>query len=158
MNLKTTGAGRVRFNPNLYNCGKVCLSLLGTWQGGKGEGWDPHASTMVQVLISIQSLILVPEPYFNEPGYERSMNTPEGDARSRQYNLQVQQNNIRYAMLDNLKAAQRHFPEFEEVIRGHLRLRKVRCCVTGSLRELWLLAAKAFCSLALSKRAVLSCV
>ena len=31
--LITTGGGRVRFNPNLYNCGKVCLSLLGTWQG-----------------------------------------------------------------------------------------------------------------------------
>ena len=31
--LITTGMGAVRFNPNLYNCGKVCLSLLGTWQG-----------------------------------------------------------------------------------------------------------------------------
>ena len=29
VNLQTTGAGQVRFNPNLYNCGKVCLSLLG---------------------------------------------------------------------------------------------------------------------------------
>ena len=29
VNLQTTGAGSVRFNPNLYNCGKVCLSLLG---------------------------------------------------------------------------------------------------------------------------------
>jgi baculoviral IAP repeat-containing protein 6 len=27
--LTTTGGGTVRFNPNLYNCGKVCLSLLG---------------------------------------------------------------------------------------------------------------------------------
>ena len=27
--LVTTGGGSVRFNPNLYNCGKVCLSLLG---------------------------------------------------------------------------------------------------------------------------------
>ena len=25
----TTGAGTVRFNPNLYTCGKVCLSILG---------------------------------------------------------------------------------------------------------------------------------
>ena len=33
MNLCTTGGGLVRFNPNLYNCGKVCLSLLGTWAG-----------------------------------------------------------------------------------------------------------------------------
>lgn len=32
-----------------YNCGKVCLSLLGTWQGGKGENWDPNVSTMLQV-------------------------------------------------------------------------------------------------------------
>lgn len=30
---KTTGGGRVDFNPNLYADGKVCLSLLGTWQG-----------------------------------------------------------------------------------------------------------------------------
>jgi ubiquitin-protein ligase len=28
---KTTGGGRVGFNPNLYPDGKVCLSLLGTW-------------------------------------------------------------------------------------------------------------------------------
>jgi len=28
-NLMTTGKGQIRFNPNLYNCGKVCLSLLG---------------------------------------------------------------------------------------------------------------------------------
>lgn len=30
---KSTGNGSVRFNPNLYACGKVCLSLLGTWSG-----------------------------------------------------------------------------------------------------------------------------
>ena len=64
VNLCTTGGGSVRFNPNLYNCGKVCLSLLGTWHGGKGEGWDPAVSSVLQVLISIQSLILVPQPYF----------------------------------------------------------------------------------------------
>mgnify|MGYP000902727291 CR=1 FL=1 len=38
VNFVTTGGGKVRFNPNLYNCGKVCLSLLGTWSG---PGWDP---------------------------------------------------------------------------------------------------------------------
>ncbi len=32
-----------------YNCGKVCLSLLGTWQGEKGEGWLPGISTANQV-------------------------------------------------------------------------------------------------------------
>lgn len=42
----TTGGGSVRFNPNLYNCGKVCLSLLGTWSG---PSWDPTTSTILQV-------------------------------------------------------------------------------------------------------------
>ena len=33
MHFRTTGGGTVSFNPNLYPCGKVCLSLLGTWSG-----------------------------------------------------------------------------------------------------------------------------
>lgn len=33
VHLRTTGNGIVRFNPNLYANGKVCLSLLGTWPG-----------------------------------------------------------------------------------------------------------------------------
>lgn len=33
MVITTTGGGKIRFNPNLYHDGKVCLSLLGTWKG-----------------------------------------------------------------------------------------------------------------------------
>jgi hypothetical protein len=43
------------------------LSLLGTWQGQKGESWNEKTSTFLQVAVSIQSLIFVPQPYFNEP-------------------------------------------------------------------------------------------
>mmetsp|Transcript_8461 Transcript_8461/g.14355 ORF Transcript_8461/g.14355 Transcript_8461/m.14355 type:complete len:544 (+) Transcript_8461:100-1731(+) len=63
VNFLTTGGGSVRFNPNLYNCGKVCLSLLGTWAG---EKWDPQVSNINQVLQSICYLIFVEEPYFSE--------------------------------------------------------------------------------------------
>lgn len=42
-----------------------------------------------QVLVSIQSLILVDQPYFNEPGYEGSMHTDAGRASSRAYNLNI---------------------------------------------------------------------
>ncbi len=52
MNLSTTGNGRVRFNPNLYSCGKVCLSLLGTWRGNASENWDPKISTLLQLVVS----------------------------------------------------------------------------------------------------------
>ncbi|KAK5126045.1 hypothetical protein LTR85_011400 [Meristemomyces frigidus] len=62
------GVGRV--NPNLYEDGKICLSLLGTWEGNKGEGWNASRSTLLQVIVSLLGLVLVREPYFNEAGYE----------------------------------------------------------------------------------------
>jgi ubiquitin-conjugating enzyme E2 Z len=63
--IMTTGGGTVRFNPNFYANGKVCLSILGTWSG---PSWvaTMHLST---VLLSIQSL-MSPMPLHNEPGYE----------------------------------------------------------------------------------------
>lgn len=97
----TTGGNSVRFNPNLYETGKVCLSLLGTWEG---PGWDEAHSTLLQVLISIQSLIFVERPYFNEPGWERSQGTPEGERASAAYNARVRLNTLKVAILPHLKA------------------------------------------------------
>uniref|UniRef100_A0A915E4H5 UBC core domain-containing protein n=1 Tax=Ditylenchus dipsaci TaxID=166011 RepID=A0A915E4H5_9BILA len=119
--LITTGNGSVRFNPNLYNCGKVCLSLLGTWQGRPEEQWNAEHSSLLQVIVSIQSLILVDEPYFNEPGYENSMNTPSGKTRSQEYNSNIQLQTVRWAMVESLK---RPSLAFENVIQAHFRLKK----------------------------------
>ena len=58
--------------------GKVCVSLLGTWSGQGSENWDSNNSNLLQVLVSIQGLILVNEPYFNEPGYASQKGTAEG--------------------------------------------------------------------------------
>ena len=84
--IQTTGMGTVRFNPNLYANGKVCLSLLGTWSGEAGEKWNSKTSSFLQVLVSIQSLILVEQPYFNEPGFQRKLGTSEGDKLNFEYN------------------------------------------------------------------------
>lgn len=62
----TTSGGTVRFNPNFYKNGKICLSIIGTWPG---PGWLP-TQTISSVLISIQSL-LNSKPYHNEPGFEK---------------------------------------------------------------------------------------
>uniref|UniRef100_W8BCA6 Ubiquitin-conjugating enzyme E2 O n=1 Tax=Ceratitis capitata TaxID=7213 RepID=W8BCA6_CERCA len=77
-----------RLNPNLYEDGKVCVSLLGTWAGRDSEVWGPN-STLLQVIVSIQGLILVPEPYFNEAGYEKQKGTQQGSENSRMYNEMV---------------------------------------------------------------------
>lgn len=123
VNLQTTGGGKVRFNPNLYACGKVCLSLLGTWEGQRGEQWNVKTSTLLQVLVSIQSLILVPDPYFNEPGFEQEIGTDSGKKHSDDYNEDVCYNNMKYAMISQL---QNPPPEFADVIKSHFYWKKQR--------------------------------
>ena len=49
-------------NPNLYEEGKVCLSILGTWAGDKSESWSAARSSLLQAFVSIQGLVLVKEP------------------------------------------------------------------------------------------------
>jgi baculoviral IAP repeat-containing protein 6 len=94
------GHGSVRFNPNLYNCGKVCLSLLGTWSG---EKWNPEVSSMSQVINSILFLILVEQPYFNEPGYQATQGTPSGDSESLKYNRVIRAATLQFAYLDHFR-------------------------------------------------------
>ncbi len=119
--INTTDNGKVRFNPNLYSNGKVCLSLLGTWQGEKGESWIPEISTFFQVLISIQSLILVDEPYFNEPGYEKTMNTADGKKHSSLYNENIRYETVRVAMIGMLK---NRVEGYETFIEQHFKFKK----------------------------------
>uniref|UniRef100_A0A182SDH3 UBIQUITIN_CONJUGAT_2 domain-containing protein n=1 Tax=Anopheles maculatus TaxID=74869 RepID=A0A182SDH3_9DIPT len=125
INLETTGRNTVRFNPNLYNDGKVCLSVLNTWHGRPEEKWNAHTSSFLQVLVSIQSLILVPEPYFNEPGFERSRGTPTGTHSSREYNSNIYQACVRYAMLEQLRHP---CPCFQDVIHAHFWLKRNEIC------------------------------
>lgn len=79
---------------------------------GLGFSNTPYYNS--QVLVSIQSLILVHEPYFNEPGYERSRGTPAGQQNSREYDANICQATVRWAMLEQLKKPS---PCFKQVRR-----------------------------------------
>jgi ubiquitin-protein ligase len=96
----TTGMGYVMFNPNLYPSGKVCLSLLGTWEG---PGWIRGKSNLLQVLLSIQGLILgTDEPFYNEPGYENYKGRPKYQRESNSYNKEIRRQTLRWAILHPL--------------------------------------------------------
>lgn len=62
--------------------------------------------------MSVQSLILVAEPYFNEPGYERSRGTPSGTQSSREYDGNIRQASVKWAMLEQMRNPS---PCFKEV-------------------------------------------
>ena len=114
--------GGKRFNPNLYDSGKVCLSLLGTWRGDKGESWNINTSTFNQLLISIQAQILIDEPYFNEPGYEKSIGTEQGKTMSKEYNYNIRQYTLDHTINDLL--SNNKYPEFKDIINKYFTFQK----------------------------------
>ncbi|XP_071507862.1 ubiquitin-conjugating enzyme E2 Z-like [Diadema antillarum] len=99
--LMTTGDGSVRFNPNLYRSGKVCLSILGTWSG---PAWSP-AQSLSSVLMSIQSL-MNEKPYHNEPGFEQERQP--GDCQ--RYNECIRHETIRVAVCDMVEHPSKIIP------------------------------------------------
>ncbi|XP_064470606.1 ubiquitin-conjugating enzyme E2 Z-like isoform X2 [Ornithodoros turicata] len=135
--LMTTGYGSVRFNPNLYRNGKVCLSILGTWAG---PAWSP-AQSLASVLISIQSL-MNDRPYHNEPGYEKEKSPGDAD----RYNEIIRHETIRVAVCDMVescltdvfgppalretieKAFPDYFEYYETVVKNKLHLSGLAMC------------------------------
>jgi len=84
----TNGNG-IRFNPNLYVCGKVCVSILNTWSG---EQWS-SCQTISTVLLTLCSL-LCNDPLLNEPG----VTSTHPDVQN--YNKIIEFANINIAICD----------------------------------------------------------
>jgi ubiquitin-protein ligase len=96
-----TTNGKTRFNPNLYVNGKICLSILGTWQG---PGWS-SALGIQSVINSIQGLIMNETPLINEPSYENTTLD-----KKLAYNYYVEYYSISYALCEQLKNIENHSP------------------------------------------------
>nr|CAD7197978.1 unnamed protein product [Timema douglasi] len=99
INLETTGHHTIRFNPNLYNDGKVCLSVLNTWHGRPEEKWNAQTSSFLQ----------------------RSRGTPSGNQSSREYNSNICQASVKWAMLEQIRNP---CPCFKEVIQTHFWIKR----------------------------------
>ncbi|CAG0913395.1 unnamed protein product [Notodromas monacha] len=81
----------------------------------------PSLTVFEDVLVSIQSLILVPDPYFNEPGFEKTRNTPSGVNAAKDYDANIRQATVRWAMLEHLRNPS---PCFEDVISAHFWMKR----------------------------------
>ena len=115
--ITTTSGGQVRFNPNLYATGKVCLSILGTWRAEhSGEQWSAVQSSQ-SILLSIQSL-MNDAPYHNEPSFEAD----DGSGDVQRYNEKITHESLRVAVCEVMEdtvenravssnGARRHHPQ-----------------------------------------------
>ena len=82
----------------------------------------------MQVLVSIQSLILVPDPYHNEPSFEKSRGTKSGEKQSENYNAQIRIYTASAGIVPFLKATktgqEQSYPEFADPIARHFELKR----------------------------------
>jgi hypothetical protein len=93
------------------------LSLINTWEGEPEERWRASC-TLVQVLVTLQSLILDKAVAQREPGFEGlTLQSDENVA----YSNVVKYANLRWAMSDMIK---RPPLGFESVVRKHFKLAK----------------------------------
>eukprot|EP00359_Climacostomum_virens_P001060 CAMPEP_0204898908 /NCGR_PEP_ID=MMETSP1397-20131031/1550_1 /ASSEMBLY_ACC=CAM_ASM_000891 /TAXON_ID=49980 /ORGANISM="Climacostomum Climacostomum virens, Strain Stock W-24" /LENGTH=423 /DNA_ID=CAMNT_0052066799 /DNA_START=148 /DNA_END=1419 /DNA_ORIENTATION=- len=134
VSIMTTGDGTVRFNPNLYDSGYVCLSIINTWDSMPEEMWNPQQSNLLQVLISIQALVMDEYIIQKEPYYE---SLTKESAENRAYSDIVRYNNVKWAMLETLR---RPAEEFKHVIFRHFALKKQKILKTI---EAWVAQAEA---------------
>lgn len=95
-NMLNTGGGSYGFNPNLYDTGFVCLSVIGTWSA---SSWVPNETTIIHVLRVLQACVLVEEPFCNEPSYQGH----KGSSMSLNYNRKMHEKTVKLAMLDWLE-------------------------------------------------------
>lgn len=84
-----TNGKNIRFNPNLYTNGKVCLSILNTWNG---DQWT-SCQTISTVLLTLCT-VLRENPLINEPGVSLSHRDVEP------YNSIIEYANIDIAICD----------------------------------------------------------
>ena len=101
---------KVRFNPNLYECGKVCLSIIGTWTG---PSWKECMNIRL-VLLSIQSL-MTDFPIRNEPGFE---DTKLDCLKSIDYNNYINYYNYKVAIIEIINNINLHKTNQKKI--GHL--------------------------------------
>lgn len=105
-----TTDGNIRFNPNLYENGYICLSILGTWSG---PSWSSIMTTK-SILLSIQSL-LNDNPITNEPGYD---NVKLTDKKSIDYNTCLEYHNFKFSILEMLKNPKK-FIFFHDIMKDN---------------------------------------
>jgi len=82
----------MRYNPNFYRNGKVCLSILNTW---RGEGWT-SCQTIRSILLTLITT-LNERPLLNEPGIKE---TSEDVVK---YNEMIQYKTLQFAHVDVLE-------------------------------------------------------
>lgn len=105
--LKYISQNNIRIHPNIYTNGKVCLSILGTWNG---PSWS-SIMDINTVLITIQSL-LDNNPLIHEPG----CNSSKYIKKQLIYKRIIKYNTIKSLIIDTVRRDLGEYEIFRNII------------------------------------------
>ncbi|CAK8578311.1 unnamed protein product [Lathyrus sativus] len=105
-----------RLNPNLYPDGTVCVGIPNTSEGKKFKNWSA-GSSLLEVLLSIQAIVLNEKPLFNDPAYSISDYSLESKACD--YNASV----FVFTCHSAICLIRKPPKNFEEFVKQHFRER-----------------------------------
>ena len=116
-----TNNGMTRFNPNFYRNGKVCLSILNTWNGEQCSACQSIRSVLVTLQFTMNEYPLV-----NEPGIVWDMHY----SHIQTYNQLIQYKSIETSIYGYLENKRSVSEEMYEVIKAHFLETKEQICET----------------------------
>ena len=122
-----TTKSNMRINPNLYINGKVCLSIINTW--GNSSNWTP-SMTIRSILISIQSMVLINNPLYNEPGI--AFNDKQVNMYNKAVKYYVCDSAIKDILMGNLE---RFFENRKKIISFEIFRDKIKEYFTENIEE-----------------------
>jgi ubiquitin-conjugating enzyme E2 Z len=105
-----TNGNDIRFNPNLYKCGKVCVSLLNTW---RGDQWT-SCQTISTVLLTLCTL-LCKDPLLNEPGVTKEHHDIQN------YTEIIEYSNINVAICDIIMKKKSVYQPFFDIFYSSIK-------------------------------------
>jgi ubiquitin-conjugating enzyme E2 Z len=104
-----TNGDRIRFHPNFYTNGKVCVSILNTW---RGEQWT-SCQSISSILLTLCTLFCK-DPLINEPGIKKCHVDFDN------YTKVIEYKNIEIAILKMVNKTEFVFPKqfhiFDDII------------------------------------------
>lgn len=110
-----TNDGITRFNPNFYRNGKVCLSILNTWEGDQWSACQSIRSILVTLQMTFNEY-----PLLNEPG----INWNSHSNYIKKYNQIIQYKNIEVSIFNYVTKKVNVQEEIYEAIMNHFRVTK----------------------------------
>lgn len=107
-----TNDGITRFNPNFYRNGKVCLSVLNTWEGDQWSACQSIRSILVTLQMTFNE-----NPLLNEPGIHWKTH----NNYIQKYNQIIQYKNIEVSILNYVTKKMKVQDEIYQTIMDHFK-------------------------------------